>query len=244
MERKKPTIKQFGENGILITWPQCVQEDLLYFILGIKEGLKKKYSAENIEVINTYNALLLKFPFSIKDFEKKKVKLAEFIFSGTHKRELHRQLYTLPVCYDKDFGIDLQEVSQRNKLTVKEIVDLHTQPCYTVFFQGFLPGFLYLGGLKKQLHIARKEAPRLQLKKGAVGLAGSQTGVYPQDSAGGWQIIGNCPVNLFDPSCDPPTVFKAGDRLKFEAVSKKEYKTIEAKIKKGDFNLNAKTFKI
>ena len=97
----------------------------------------------------------------------------------------------------RSFGIDLDEIAQKKKLSIDEIIELHTTPKYQVFSIGFLPGFLYLGGLDKRLHFDRKSVPRLAVKKGAVGIGGMQTGIYPKTSPGGWHIIGNSPVIFF-----------------------------------------------
>src|SRR5690606_31990490 len=113
-----------------------------------------------------------------------------------NKRKQH--LWTLPVCYDGEFGIDIMEVCQRLGLSKEELIDLHTSQQYLVYGIGFLPGFMYLGGLPGSLEIPRRSAPRSQVAKGSVGLAAKQTGIYPQESPGGWNIIGSCPVPLFD----------------------------------------------
>jgi inhibitor of KinA len=105
---------------------------------------------------------------------------------------------TIPVCYGGDFGPDLEEVAGINQLTVQEVIKLHSQPTYQVFMIGFIPGFAYLGGMDARLDTPRKTTPRKAVPAGSVGIAGAQTGVYPMETPGGWQIIGQTPLQLFD----------------------------------------------
>ncbi len=133
-------------------------------------------------------------------------------------------LWQLPICYDLDFGIDLKDVSEHLGKSVAEVIALHTSHTFTVFGIGFLPGFMYLGGLPEVLEVPRRPDPRLKVAKGSVGLAGKQTGIYPQESPGGWNIIGNCSVPLFDANSDDPCFVSVGDKIRFYAISKAEHK--------------------
>src|SRR5699024_5992541 len=134
-----------------------------------------------------------------------------------HKRRKPRQLL-LPVCYDPLVAPDLDLVSKQKKLSRSQVIAIHCAGEYRVFMIGFLPGFPYLGGLDKRLEIPRKEQPRRKVAAGSVGIAGSQTGIYPQESPGGWQIIGRCPIPLFDPLADPPCPIAPGDVIKFREI--------------------------
>src|SRR3954452_15463469 len=126
----------------------------------------------------------------------------------------------IPVVYD---GEDLDEIAERTGLTVQEVIERHTTPDYTVAFLGFTPGFPYLLGLDEKLHVPRRSTPRTTVPAGAVGLAGSQTGVYPRPSPGGWQLLGHTDAVLFDPDRydtggDPPALLAPGSRLRFVAA--------------------------
>jgi KipI family sensor histidine kinase inhibitor len=147
--------------------------------------------------------------------------------------------WEVPVCYDRTFGIDLHEIAQKKNLTVEEIITLHTAPTYQVFSIGFLPGFLYLGGLDARLHTDRKSTPRMNVKKGAVGIGGMQTGIYPKSSPGGWQILGNSPLTFFDVSKENPCFAKAGDFIKFVSITLKEYHQISEAISQGKYTLKS-----
>ncbi|MBA4496127.1 5-oxoprolinase subunit PxpB [Paenactinomyces guangxiensis] len=130
----------------------------------------------------------------------------------------------IPVCYGGEWGPDLTEVAHQNSLTPDEVVEIHTQPDYLVYMIGFAPGFPYLGGLSEQISTPRKSSPRLSIPAGSVGIAGSQTGIYPISTPGGWQIIGRTPLALFRPVENPPSLLQAGDMVRFRAISPEEFK--------------------
>lgn len=123
----------------------------------------------------------------------------------------------IPVCYGGEFGEDLAEVAAFHKTTPAEIVRRHTEPVYTVYMMGFQPGFPYLGGLPEHLHTPRRATPRTSVPAGSVGIGGSQTGIYPFSSPGGWQLIGRTETALFQADASPPTLLAAGDTVCFVA---------------------------
>ena len=133
----------------------------------------------------------------------------------------------------------MDEISIKKNLSKQKIIALHAQAIYTVYFIGFLPGFLYLGGLDPALNFPRKQIPRLQIKKGAVGIGGVQTGVYPTQSPGGWNIIGNSPISFFNASNKIPCFAKAGDKIQFYTISLKKHKEITALVKAELFQLES-----
>jgi inhibitor of KinA len=132
----------------------------------------------------------------------------------------------LPVCYGGEFGPDLEELACVHGLTRQRLIDLHTQPAYSVYMLGFAPGFPYLGGLHRQLHTPRRSSPRAQVPAGSVGIGGAQTGVYPLATPGGWNIIGRTPLALFRPNEDIPSLLRPGDRLRFRAVGAEEFNAL------------------
>lgn len=130
---------------------------------------------------------------------------------------------TIPVCYGGHYGPDLGELAALHQLSVQEVIDLHSQAEYLVYMIGFVPGFAYLGGMNKQLETPRRATPRKAIPAGSVGIAGMQTGVYPLETPGGWQIIGRTPLRLFDAQRTEPALLQAGDRVVFQPVTKQEY---------------------
>ena len=129
----------------------------------------------------------------------------------------------IPVCYDPEFATDLDDVARRAGLSTKEVVDLHSVAEYRVACIGFVPGFSFLAGLPKKLGTPRRDMPRKEIPPGSVGIGGAQTGIYPLRSPGGWNLIGRTPLTLFNPKRNPPTLLRAGDRVRFRAITKEAF---------------------
>ena len=137
-----------------------------------------------------------------------------------------RPIVDVPVCYEQEFALDLEHVARHANLHSKEVVDLHCSVQYRVQCVGFTPGFPYLGGLPRQLATPRKDAPRKEVPSGAVAIGGSQTGIYPVKSPGGWNVIGRTPLRLFDSQKDPPAFLQAGDRVRFREITREEFERL------------------
>jgi KipI family sensor histidine kinase inhibitor len=188
-------------------------------------------------MIPAYNSLTLVQKNSAIDFKAFNHDLLKWYRSKEEIAPAEKFLWRLPVCYDLDFGIDLLELSEKLSISIPELIDLHTKNTYTVYGIGFLPGFMYLGGLPKSLETPRKATPRLKVLKGSVGLAGRQTGIYPQESPGGWNIIGNCTVPIFDIKRENPCLVRVGDKIQFYAISRAEYDLHKIESEVGIYKL-------
>lgn len=135
----------------------------------------------------------------------------------------------IPVCYGGEYGPDLDDVATHCKLTPEEVIRLHTAQPYVVYMLGFVPGFGYLGGLDRRLEVPRRDAPRKRIPAGSVAIGGSQTGVYPVETPGGWNIIGRTPRKLFRLGDDgEPNVMDAGDSVRFVAVTAADFEHLKA----------------
>lgn len=217
------TVKPFGERAVLVEWPNKVEEPILADILNFMDAFKE-CNLPGWEMSVAYNSLTMVCNKDHLDFDDVKRLILDCHAkqaSPNSKRIQH--LWTIPVCYDLEFGIDIEEVAKTLELSLEELIHQHTSHQYVVYGIGFLPGFMYLGGLPPSLEIPRRAEPRLQVAKGSVGLAGKQTGIYPQDSPGGWNIIGSCPVTMFNPDSKEPCFVKVGDKIQFQKISKAEY---------------------
>ena len=191
------------------------------------------------EQISNFNSNAIESHDENFDFSTEVLRLVEIYQSLETIETFKRKLWKIPLCYDKRFGIDLEMLSNQKQLEVDEIVEKHSAVRYTVFFVGFLPGFLYLGGMDKTLITPRRATPRLKIEKGSVAIGGAQTGIYPMESPGGWHIIGNCPINFFYISKPEPCFAQAGDSLKFYPISIKEYEDIKALIEAGVYQIES-----
>jgi inhibitor of KinA len=135
----------------------------------------------------------------------------------------------VPVCYAAEFGMDLIDVSEKTRLPVQEVVDRHAGGTYRVLMIGFAPGHAYMGGLDPRLAVPRRATPRIVVPAGAVAIANDQTVVYPYAISGGWNVIGRTPLTVFDAGRQEPSLFGAGDRVKFRAIARDEYLRLEKK---------------
>ena len=142
----------------------------------------------------------------------------------------------VPCCYGNEFGPDLADMSSMLGLSEEEIIRLHSTPDYKIYMLGFLPGFVYLGGLDERIHAKRLDSPRTAIPKGSVGIGGSQTGVYPIASPGGWRLIGSTPLEFYNPLREEPILCKAGERLRFVPIDQKEYELIKKDVENGTYH--------
>jgi inhibitor of KinA len=147
------------------------------------------------------------------------------IASGYRTRARPR-LVEIPVYYGTEFAFDLDDVARHTHISTHEVVDLHSRTEYRVGCIGFTPGFPFLAGLPKQLATPRRATPRKEIPAGSVGIGSAQTGIYPLRSPGGWNIIGRTPLRLFDPMQSPPTLLRAGDRVRFRAIGRTEFDSL------------------
>lgn len=231
------TYKRFGEKAILIEWEHRIDEAILNDILVFTKKITLNKKSALVDIIQGYNSLTICYKNEIVNFEKE-VAFFKSMYTSTLKET--KQAYfqwEIPVCYDLEFGVDLEEISIQKNISVDEIIKRHAEAVYKIYFIGFLPGFLYLGGLNESLFVDRKSNPRLNVVKGAVGIGGKQTGVYPNNSAGGWNIIGKTPISFFNIEQQNPCFSKPGDSIKFKSISLDEFYHLENEIRENTYQL-------
>ncbi len=229
-------IHKMGESNWLLQWKYTPSQELLYYLLAVKKKLSALY---DVEIVHTYTELLIKDVRHTLDVVDVEVRFREIVNSITTVPIKTSTLFRIPVCYDPEFGNDIIEVSNTKKCTISEIISRHTEPIYTIYFMGFLPGFPYLEGLDQRLSIERKSTPRQSVPKGSVAIGGNQTGIYPQKSPGGWHVIGNSPISFFNPTSKPPTPFKAGDVIQFYAIDKQTHIAMKAAFATGSMHIES-----
>lgn len=228
---------QISENAISLEFGNDINEETLGRIAGLNQCIKRNPFAGLLSTIPAYTTLTLYFnpvglmnDFNLKGsttLDKISLYIKSINVETNTDQEKYSQIINIPVCYDPTFGFDLQELSLFHQLIKEEIIEIHSSAVYTVYMIGFVPGFPYLGGLSKRLTSPRKQNPRPAIPAGSVGIAGQQTGIYPLETPGGWQIIGRTPIKLFDVNRQQPSLLKAGDKIKFEQISLIEFEQLE-----------------
>lgn len=232
-------VKPFGEHAIWVQLGQDISPNTHRKVMALQSSLGPKLGRGISYFIPAYHSLTI--GLDITQINQKALideisgGLPTTVDVSTNKSVRN---ISVPVCYDDTFALDLDEISRTLSLTKEGIVQLHTNQTYDVFMLGFLPGFPYMGTTDQRLNIERKSTPRLKVPSGSVGLAGRQTGIYPSDAPGGWQIIGQTPVSIFDANREEPFLFQAGDRVHFTSIGIDTFHTIQSRIAQGDYTIS------
>ncbi|MGY5351050.1 5-oxoprolinase subunit PxpB [Wenyingzhuangia sp. IMCC45533] len=215
----------YGEEALLIKFKQEISLKIHLQVKSYYQHLKKMNLRGVTDFIPAYNSLTVCFDSNETNYQQLKHFILQEKITILTTDAQTRNIVKVPVCYDASFGLDLEFVSQKTGLSIQQIISKHTSETYLVYMLGFAPGFMYLGGLNPNLHISRKETPRLKVTAGSVGLADQQTGIYPLETPGGWQIIGRTPLNLF--SRDKPSLVEMGDYVQFVPIDKATFYKIQ-----------------
>lgn len=174
-----------------------------------------------------YGSLLIKFdPLKLRHSELQEI-LTGYIARMENVTLPEPCLVKIPVCYGGEYGPDLKDVAELHELTENAVIELHTSTDYIVYFLGFAPGFAYLGELPEALVTPRLATPRRSVPTGSVGIAGSQTGVYPIATPGGWRLLGRTPLKMFQPDRAEMSLLSIGDRVRFVPISREQFAKLE-----------------
>ncbi|WP_071393975.1 5-oxoprolinase subunit PxpB [Bacillus tuaregi] len=221
-----------GDQGIIIELGSDISTITHQKIRLISAFLEKYQPEWIIEYIPSFTTITIFYhPIKIARVTQGRMlpyqyaaeEISKILSNLTGTDEYKPRTIEIPVCYGGNLGPDLEFIAKLNSLTPEEVIEIHTSGDYLVYMIGFAPGFPYLGGMSEKISAPRKKTPRLKIPAQSVGIAGKQTGVYPLETPGGWQIIGRTPHSLFRPHEDPPTLLKAGDKVKFTAISLEEF---------------------
>lgn len=224
--------KPLGESAVLVYFGNAISEEIHLSIKKFLSLLEKEPFDGLIEVVPSYTNVCVYYDVMAVDqwdiegrspYEKVVSRLQRLLQKEIDLPKEKNRLVEIPVCYGGIYGPDLTEIARIHHLSEKEVIEIHTKNDYLVYMLGFAPGFPFLGGMDERIATPRKETPRLKIPAGSVGIAGKQTGIYPLETPGGWQIIGRTPLKLFLPDQNPPTLLRAGDRIRFVPITEKEF---------------------
>ncbi len=224
-----------GEGAVLVEFGQDVAPAIQARVAALEQAIVKSEHPAVIEWVPTYRSLLVYYDLEQVGYQEMADWLSGLAAQGGEAQAVPRRRVTIPVLYGGQMGPDLDFVAEHTGLSVEEVVKRHEQPDYLVYMLGFMPGFPYLGGLDPRIVTPRLKTPRTLVPAGSVGIADRQTGVYPVNSPGGWQLIGRTPVRLYAPELTDPIMLHPGDLLKFRSVSQAEYDQIAEHVAQGKY---------
>ncbi len=235
MKKTIAHIYALGDQAITIEWSASISEEANNQVMHSFHFLQLHPIEGVTDIIPAYSSLTLIYTPTIirkqamggSPFEWLKKKLAGLADAPTAITEKTEPLI-VPVCYDLSLAPDLLEATQLTGCAIEEIIAIHTSEIYTVYMLGFLPGFAYMASVHQKIQMPRKTNPRKLVAAGSVGIAGEQTGIYPLEAPGGWQLIGKTPLKIFDITKEEPCFFKPGNRVKFEAISLEQFHQFNA----------------
>lgn len=227
-----------GDKSLVVEFGNSISPGINAKIRSMVEVLDTEKIEGINEIIPTYRSILVLYDPLIIGFKElvEKLKIKENDLKDSKESEI--TIIELPTVYGGEYGPDIDFVAKHNNLTVDEVIDIHSSRDYLVYMLGFTPGFSYLGGMSEKIETPRLQTPRTKIPAGSTGIAGKQTGIYPIDSPGGWQLIGRTPVKLYTPLEDPPVLLNAGDYVRFVPVDEKEYLDILREIEKDEYKIN------
>lgn len=223
---ESPEFVIVGDTGLLVRFSDVIDRESNLRVHDLARRLEADLYPGIIELIPAYNSLLINYdPVAVSPETCMNLALAciaTCVSDGNQKS----RVVEIPVFYGEHLGPDIEFVANHNGISVEEVISIHSSVNYTVYMLGFTPGFAYLGGMKDKISVPRLDAPRDRVEAGSIGIANSQTGIYPIASAGGWRLIGRTPLRLFRPTEKPPFLYQAGDTIVFRPISLSEYKNM------------------
>ncbi|WP_112181955.1 MULTISPECIES: 5-oxoprolinase subunit PxpB [Paraliobacillus] len=231
-----------GDQTIVIEFGQHIDEEIHVRVMAAMDYLERNSFNWLVEYIPTFTTLTVLYDpvkvmkhYGINDRSKipyqfVQQEIEQAITSVTSENKGIQREIEIPVCYGGTFGPDLGFVAKHHCINEQDVIDIHTKGNYLVYMIGFAPGFPYIGGMSSEIATPRKKSPRFNLPAGTVGIAGQQTGIYPLETPGGWQLIGKTPLALFQPKNSKPSLLRAGDKVRFKAINKDEYDRLEGRL--------------
>ncbi len=218
-----------GENALILYFSDngetssVITADISSNVHQAVQLIHQNFGVEIIDLIPSYASILVVFNLLEIDHHQLRNTLTRVLKQCGSVNRKPGRLVELPAYYSLESGIDLPRIAKYAKLTIEQVITLHQAQEYRVYAIGFAPGFAYLGEVDERIAMARLTTPRLKVPKGAIAIADRQTAIYPAQSPGGWNIIGLCPIDMFNAQAEPIMPVEVGDRVKFVAIDKAEY---------------------
>ena len=238
----EPRFLPAGDAAIVVELGDAISPAINRRVRSLSLALENGSVPGVFDFLPTYRSVLVYYdPLSASPAAVQS-QIARLLQSPDAEAAANPRVALIPTLYGGDMGPDIGFVASHAGITEQEVIAIHSATDYLIYMMGFSPGFAYLGGLDERLTTPRLESPRTQIPAGAVGIAESQTGVYPVASPGGWQLIGRTPLRLFDPARNPPALLSAGDYVRFTPLADRaEYDALLRQVDAGEYRITQET---
>lgn len=224
-----------GDSALLIEFGKDINPETNRKITALVQLMREQHIEGIVDVIPAFCSLLINYDPRVLSYEELKERMEHLLKMETKTEATRKRIFEIPVCYGGEYGPDIENIAEHAGLSVEEVIKIHSSKDYLIYMLGFLPGFTYLGGLDERIYTPRLASPRLKIRAGSVGIGGSQTGIYPLDSPGGWQLMGMTPVRTYDPERQTPILVEAGDYIRFIPIDEEEFLRIQELVEKGEY---------
>lgn len=226
-----------GDSSLLIEFGNEISPEINQKMKTTVKLMKEQHIEGVVDMIPAFCSLLINYDPRVISYEELYDRMKALVKVEVKAEAGVKRVFEIPVCYGGAYGPDIENIAEHAGLSVEEVIKIHSSRDYLIYMLGFLPGFTYLGGLDERIHTPRLANPRLKINAGSVGIGGSQTGIYPLDSPGGWQLMGMTPVKTYDPEREVPILMEAGDYIRFVPVDEEEYFRIQELVEKGEYQV-------
>lgn len=227
------SIRPLGDSALVVQLADGIDSIIHKRIIKLVNLIEREPFCGMLEAVPCYNSVTVYYnPIALRKdgdiegknaFEKASASINCYLKKLDESPIVNKRLIEIPVVYGERFGPDLEYIAKYHNITPEKVIELHAKKDYLVYMIGFAPGFPYLGEIDERLATPRKAKPRPAIPAGSVGIAGEQTGIYSLETPGGWQVIGQTPVDLFTPKASRPTLLESGDEIRFVPITEDEY---------------------
>ena len=225
-------IYNISDQGIICDFGNEITKEINAKVIGVFNYINNNLDIKNelgiINCVPSYNKIVIQYDLLVTSSDA----IIKYISSIKEDRltyQNNQKKFELPICYDTEYGLDLESISTQNKISIEEIIHLHLETSFYVYMMGFLPGFPFMGDLNNKLFTSRLTTPRVVVPANSVAIVEKFCAIYPFESPGGWNIIGKTPTKLFEKNKKNPSLLYPGAQVKFKSISKKTLMIMESK---------------